>query len=600
MPEIPPSGFKKKVKEISCFSKQKDFWLLIGFGEIYQDFKQQALLREIYLVNIKGNNYYRIEDWNKEKVIKVSIREEKTLNYKIGTIFDCNGNPTRYPQKGDSHLYIKRVVLSNQLNFKREGLIDLISETEFPIFRKDWDYQNKNIPYFYYKGANDKDRVLIPISIISKFFYYSSYSAIHSIIYNRVKSGLVKKVVIDGKHYVSYDDTYINYFDAKRFARYWFTKGEYNGIDLLNNSIQNYYKTLTNNDKTNSKISGEIEYKIPFNFALSVVLLGQYIQKDIFMAYDIIFVSPNQAYNNYFTVEKFELININDKRSSLLKETKEQKGYTKIQGKKSDNNSDELDDFCPTNPTFPKVEKSINNINFFEESPEINILEKEDQEYSYILENLLIKEYDGYGINAETYSGSNKRKANESIVSSISHFKILFEALELIKNKGYQVNYVVINDSNQYPISFAPYCYDSNNKPYKIIDEIIIVTINDDTDQYCIIDGNAGVYIGIFKNLGTPISDANDNKLTSFIRFMLSEHSFAWSEVYFNKNNSELKQENYNRILTNFRYKILQPIEHQSEKRGNITEENVVSNLKKEESLEESLARRILIRILNN
>ena len=254
MTVLPSSGFNKKIAEISKYSVRKDFWLLIGFGEIYPDSVKQAFLREIYFVNIKGNKYYRIEDWNKEKVIKVSVREERTLIYKIGTIFDCHGYPIKYPIPGDTNLYSKRVVLSNQLNFKRDGLNDLLSETEFPIFREDRNFQNNKTPYFYYKGVNNKDHVFIPISLISKYFYYTSYTAIHSIIYDRLKEGILNKVIENGKYYVLYDDIYINYYDTKRIARYWFTKGENTGFDLLKNSINNFYQTLLNNEKNNSRI----------------------------------------------------------------------------------------------------------------------------------------------------------------------------------------------------------------------------------------------------------------------------------------------------------------------------------------------------------
>lgn len=578
MPAV-PSHFKQNIFEVSRYSNENDFWLLFHFCELSYDPNDESLKRTIFLVNIKDNNFCSVSHWNTERVISIKIREEKTILYTLGTIFNYEGYPIKYPSERENCIEKKEIILSNSQNYREDRLLEFFSNSNFPMKGIEQDVMSEKAHYYYFNRFNN-DEVYVPITLINKYFYYSSISAIHSIIYDRMEEGIKGLKNIDGKKTVIYDGNYINAIDVKSIARYYFTLGYEKGIDILRKSVNDFYEKLLNKKKLNAPLVSDIKYRLPFNFPLKVVVLGQYIHGKRFIAYDIVEVKPNnKEIVKFFSVDEFDLFNINDKRSSDARETKERKDGTRLGGQYVGDDSSDLDDSKPTISSLPKEEISIPKKNFFFDTPKSTILEKIDQKHKYICDNLVKKDYDGYGINeGQTDPNSKTRKVNGSILEGISHFQIFLDALTCInEDNDFFVTLITINGSYKYPYSIAPYYY-KDNKPYKVVDQMLIANIVYNQRHFCIIDTGPGLRIGIFENYNIPFSESDDDTLTRFINYMLQNYHFLWSSVFYDEKISvpnKSKKQKYDRILENFRFRIMQPFEHISPK----DDENLAINL---------------------
>lgn len=588
MPSV-PVFFKLRISEICQYSKKNDFWLLFHFGRLVVNLNDRIIKREIHLVNIKDNNYCYTNEWNREKVISIEIREEKTFQYCLGTIFDCTGYPVNHPELGRP-IFKKKIVLSNNYNLKKEGLKDILSNSYFPLNKIEQKIDNNSSYFYFFNKKVNKDKVYIPNCLISKYFYYYSISTVHSLIYNRLEKGILESKIINNRNTVFYDGNLISSNDIQAIARYFYTSGLETGIDILKEAIRNFNKSLLNNEKSKLPLISDINYNLPFNSPLEVLLIGQYIQQDKFIAYDIINVAPFHRNEKFFTVDDFELFNINDKRSSDNKEEKESKKGTNIKGQKFDESLKNINDYESTNSTIPQENFTLPSRNFFSDSPKSKILDRNDQNHRYICDKLVIKDYDGYGIEYDnTSSDSTIRKANMSIFNETSHYQILHEALDILsKEFNFQFSYLTINYSTYFPFSIAPFCHEEN-KSFKIVDMILIVNVFYNDKLFCLVDAGPGFRIGIFEYFNIPFKERNDPNLTMFINYMVSSHHFKWSSVYcdFNiKKNNELKKEKYITIQQRFGYNILQPLEH--------------IDINKKENIIENLAMRIKVRIEKN
>lgn len=569
--------FKRSIKKLRRFSQINDYWLLVCFGHVYYKPESDFFERDIIFVSIKQNQYQHPTFWNKERVVRIAIREDYTINFPLGTIFNWEGEVVRIPSKEEKTIYAKEVILSNNFNFQDKGLRDILRNTSFPI-----DILNKISDstgfYKYYYPKKNKDTVIIPSIVIAKFFYYCTSSIISLILSNRFSDGIVS---IERTQYgmtIVYNSDIIKQDDALILGRYALTNGAEKGYNILQKAISFFHETLINEEKKGKPLVADINFPLPFSFPLRATLVGQYIEKDTFMAYEITKTRPyNDKMKSFFSDEKILLLDQNDKRSSIERENKEIRPGTNIKGLNKRKLDNAIEETSPTINSLSELTVSTQSRNFFWDSPDVKKIDKDDQLYKYICEKLIVKEHSGYSLKHNIEANRDELKARKTRFSldvEIEHFNVLFEALkEISSEKNYGIKFHTINDStDEY---FSTIKFRKKDEDIKVV----IASINLFNKQFVIVDPGPNLKIGIFRNYNIPFNEKNDSKLTEILTFMLNKYFFRWSDFYYNeKEGNLLKKQKFEMLLEQKRIKVLQPFKHINKENLNIDLANRIRN----------------------
>lgn len=634
---------QRTIAQLRKNSAESDFWVLINYGDLHQKKTDKIFYRDADFVKSKSNSY-DLKHWDKNNVIRIELAETKTMLFSLGTIFNYKGFPVNDPKEDNEFLNTYKVVISNGLNnFKILPTADVFEKTNYPLYRNQisTDLKEPRNMMFYHnrifknsqsEESNDYEtknlessqntilknsEYIIPNDLIRKLFYYKSYSGINSILYKKLEHGILNKRLIDGQWMVQYNSDYIHKKDISSFAKYWFTfeTGDNikTGLDRLNSQIKKFWISLYNNSK-NSEINiySTINFPIPFSFPIEVKILGQWItdydsNEKKFIAYKIVSFSKYKIQkfkgvkSQFYVVNGFSAIDINDKTSTDERENKE----IKESGAKILANSEGIkynykDDNKPTNSYLDTITSNyISTTDIEGLDLDIYFIKREDQQFAYISNCFINKYSTGLGDDLEhTDPQSSLQKNNILINTNVVSFECIMESMEILKNnyQFFNYQYITINDSINYPYSEVQFIF-SSQKTKKTKNELLIIKIRNNNEEYCLLEAGAGKCIGIFKNIGFPIKDANDENLIDFLNFIIEEHQYLWSSFYVEKK-LNLINVNYNMdllevtektkkcrfLLEKYRYEILQPIYHKS-------------RVKENQTLSDDLARRIYSRL---
>jgi hypothetical protein len=597
MPDNTLNDFSK-LKELKQHSQKGDYWLLFYFGALEKKSSPDSYYRSLYLVKLEGKNYCNPIAWSKlNKFVQVSIKEQNTVSFILGDIFDWEGtrirelNINHLNRKsvkggwiGEDKIYTQNIALFNEINSYQGDVIDLFDKTYIPVEKFKTDLKESRI--FKYPNYKSDRYTIIPSLLIAKSFYYHSSNCVNFILSNRLWEGFPEKTE-DG--IIKFDSQIIKYDDAEFLGQYFdVIENEYSAFRKLNESINTYHREIINKSKEeNLPLKSDILYQFPFDFVLNVEIIGQYIGPNIFLAYDILSANPRNVKKKFHSNEDIKLEDINDKRSTDERDNKPRKPY-KPQPKKKGENADNANDE-PTDDSLGEDEIRGRSNFFIGKHPKAIILDRKDQKNKYEPEGSRPpKTIGGKSLNKDKKPGSGTQKSNITVDETIHIFK---SAIKQIKdeNSPLEMKYLIYGENNSaHPFSYAKKVK-IDGRLIRIVKKFMIVSFSLDEKELCFVDSGEGISIGVFQNLGANFKEENDSRLNSFIYRMITTYYFIWSFSNDDNKNEELQNDFNVKLFNTLKHRDVTKVKPASEEETALTAED-----KKEyETRTESLKRRM-------
>lgn len=575
-----------QISEIERFSREHEYWALSNVGRVRYRSQSPNFLRELYFVKLLEPSY-DLKKWDRSKVIRIEIPEARLISYRLGQIFDAKGNTICVPNMGYKEIKALDIVLSNSRNKRSTGADDLNLFFEDTLYPSPGRKQKQS----YYTHGYGNIQSFISTFLIAKVFYYRSSSNIHKIITNQFEAGLQKKIRSENENLIIYDSQKVTYEEACLFAELWSTDDQFSGYDKLLRTIRNFEKALFNDDKLGNENNrtADIAYELPYNFPLKVKVMGQYITTDRdkakFMVYDFISEEPYNPDSKYSTVERILLQDDNDKTSTFSRNEKDSKGSIHISGNDRLKFNLPVDDNSSSNSSLEEREFLVDG--GYQSRPKVTLqkIKRYDQENKYRSDRFIEKDITQNSINLEDRnSSSNSRLANiKGIDSSDNPLEesepLLKQSLDyLSKEMRVTYQFVTINDSFHKYKSIL-----NHRKTGKEIPIIIVRVMHNDKDYY-IFDAGEGAYLGVAQNIGIPINNTNDRRLSIFLDVMLNRYHFRWSSIYYDGTVNAINEKKADKsieIKTRFSFHILQPMEHLKSEKPEELIKNLAERIKR-------------------
>lgn len=569
--------FQAPLTEISLKPNTKGYsWLLFNYGNIFYKSSEEQYCREIELVRLKEKNY-KIANWDINDTIVISIPEIWSLLYPLGTIFNDQGFPLSIPDKTiPNELYEHNIILSNYSNYKDKSYSHILKDTRFP---KPSIQDSLNDPFFLYesKVENVETEIknvqfVVPIVAIKRKFYYYSFKGIESIIKRKLDKGIRCVYHTKDLGLIEYDGDYLNESDVKSIGKYLFTK-EYGsnkdtGLSRLKLEVDQFYKRSLQRINYN-----DIHFKIPFNKALRVKVLGQYItdfnsKTPKFIVYQILEYKAFDEKALFSFPKKIKVRNIKDKRSTIHRDLKEEKITKSKIGAKGKTYSNVIDSTNATNSSIPSLNIELPDDTLGDQYIDFEFIKRDDQDYKYVTDKIMVS-LSGVGTNSlgsynSTLEHLNISRTGIDTTNKINNefFKVFLLTLEILKKKGIASNLLYI-DSDKDGYSYLKSYEDS------IRLKLLIAKLNYSGQEYCLVEANKGYSIGMFKNEGNPLDERDDHNLHAFLQNLMNECKFQWTSCYYTEQDItnkriEQKKKRFYKILESHRFKILSPMDHLS------------------------------------
>ncbi len=549
-------------------------WVLFHYGRSYFDEVKNRVYRECYFKIAHRKKTFHIENWKKEDtLIKIDVPEESSYYYPIGSTFNHNGKFLKAPKtsKKDRLYEVPNVKLSFKKNYKNEGFHELLKNTKYPI----WNNENiyKDCPYYYTEvnrfGVTTK--IIIPIQVILSYFFYLSPMCIYSILHRGFHDGIGEYFFNKNTPTLPYKSNIIREQELRILGKYVFTYNKQYSIYCIRRIRDGFAEKYINDLKLNKKGKHYLTTGIPFKFDFLYNLTGLYIDEyekgedQKFLVYKINSINPPKDFN-FFKYDSFDILDLNDKRSTPNKESKEEQGYTNVipAYHNLENNFSESE----TNNNVGLLEITKNsNTNHFLDSPTINKIKRTDQQKKYRLDKTIFIPIRSLGDNfGNGSSSSDTQKTNETatFMDFNSFFDITQKAMQILKddkNLEVEIKSLKLTDYHG-DYSYLPI----HSEKY---DKILIFQITVNENNYCLIDLGYGKNIGLlrFNNPQISFEEFSDAKLNHIIIDLAKYENF-----------------NFQRVTQIQKYKgtgihILKPLRHLNEVIKNLTEYDKAKNL---------------------
>lgn len=527
------------IKELKYFESdyQGSSWFLFHYGKTYFNSNKNRLYRECYFKSIDEKSPYYIKGWDKSSDMKkIDIPETSVYYYPLGSVFSSKG---RYLStissssgKNKGH-FIKNIKLSSNGNYKSSEFKEKLQDSLYPLLEPNLESAYSDSPYYY--GEKEefgrKVEVIVPIQVITSYFFYLSPICIYNILNEDLDVGIKDPVFDVFPPVLPYRSNVIREKEVRTLGRYYFTTTRDYSIKCLKAINSRFRKAMINNKKLKGEFGNHyIKSAIPFKLNCYFDFIGFYIderdakrQRFIVLGVHEIRVSKKDG---FFKFENFNIDDLNDKRSTANREGKDEYGYTAIKpdysGFRNEFKGEEVNsDFKP----LDKIES--NGRNQFMKTPDISKLDRTDQNYKYILENLILKPVAGISDNyGNQSSGSEYQKYNEvSQISLNDFFEVTMKAMSFLEKQGADVKTIKLKD-NDGVFSYAPIA----NQYY---DRLLIFQISVQGYNYCLIDAGYGKLMGVFRyvNFDLEFKVYDDSNLTLLIIDLIEKENFNFSNI---------------------------------------------------------------------
>lgn len=420
------------------------FLLVTWFGRSFYEGvgSKQKVWKEIIIANIASAKYDN-SLWENSIVFKVVIPEVEIVSVPLGSIYNSKGklvlNPLNPSEKAYG-LYTPRLKLTKDIEIVRTGLYALLSTSIFPYYRAlnttELERVYNKAPYYLFsKGTTD---YILPIHVVNSFFYYKNSRCVHHIAFNEVLHMFDDICFTDNMTVVPYHGGFVASEDAKFFSKFLFLTCD-NGINCLKKIP---IELLENSINLNSSNRAYMLGGFPFQGEADLQVVGQYItnsnkgERNKFLIYGITEFKPAQP---LFKLLEYSLYNLEDKRSTDNDRQENVKSYNAIQikevvgGKSSSMGS--------VNSSVP-IKKDSFSSTFFEESPLVQVLDREDQIGFYEKGGVILQEIESYSKNYnDTYSKSKIGRSStetETLIEGNEYFRLFKDViLEIGKIDNY-------------------------------------------------------------------------------------------------------------------------------------------------------------------
>ncbi|RLJ98805.1 hypothetical protein [Tenacibaculum discolor] len=552
VPLPPVTHFKRVMPNIRNQEgiDENSFWIIVSYGRTFWNIKEQRYYKEVILINAPDDSYV-IKNWNYSKIIKSEIPEEKTFLFQLGSLIDTSGKFISLPDPDKNFkIYSKSgISVHPKYNYHTDGLYEILKDSSYPLI----DSINgiyDNAPYYKALSFDKKTEVIIPIHVITSYFYYLSTLCIYHIIYDTIKHGILKEINKEGKTIVPFSSSIIRHEEAKILAKYMFING-HKKINYLRDIPKNLLKNLYNGDKFNHQARFYLKSEIPFNSYTKFNFIGQYITDKEgpsprkFIAHGITNVSLFKG-EKLFSTKNYLLYDISNHRSIPVENPESIEKYNSIKYLYENNGNHSVSDSVTNHNAGVKDLPLIKTHGLFLDSPENNLIEKTQQKIKYEIENSIIKKVNDYSDNIRNHSSSSTSvRGNVSPIITSPFHEILNNVVsKLNAARNYSAKYIVLKYHNG-NFSYPPI-------GLEILGSIIIVSISYNDKKYCLIDSGYQMYIALFRFTNPCLSflDTDDPTINDVITEMVLNQSYNWDKAY--KNDT----------LKDYHIHLLQPLKH--------------------------------------
>jgi hypothetical protein len=574
--------YKTQIKDLKQISEKGDYWVLYLFGTIEYQSQYPKFNRKLHFIKTKSPNYI-IELWNHNCIKTISIPEEEIIGISLGQIFNHNGETVHSPSSNDENIIIKqKILISNYKNLKPLDINNFLENTNYPQIKTEKVSDDSILNNFIYIPPFNKNlQIIIHNLTIAKLFYYKSTEIISTILDRNLDKAFLEVEEDQESFTILFDSQELKTKQIEKLVYLLCLKNRSeSGFELLNKAIKEFYKNLLNNRFTDTI------YPLPFDYpvwieATCIKLTSKNNELQKYIALNFNLIEPYNNTYNWNIDKKINIADKNDRSSTENRNTKETKGSTGIASNNPSQSLSRFNNRDITNTHLNQVELQTNSEPEFMSCLNIEKIKRDDQQYRYIMDKLVIKSSNALGINIkDSTSTSNTQKANINNISEdnslLSSIKLLEEASEIVcMDNNYEYEFISINNPQNYFINYIEY---GDRKL-----EIIIVKIYNRDHEFILFDAGKSFYYGFVENMRYRFSNSKELKLLSFLYKMIVKYNFKWSLVYNSTENNHDKEKNQNEILSDFNIKVLQPIKH----------------LEGKVDLATSLAERIIRRIYN-
>lgn len=521
---------------------KNSFWIITSYGRTFWNIKKQRYFKEVILINAPDKSY-TIKNWNFSKIIKAEIPEEKSFLFRLGSLINTKGQFISIPHPDKNfRIYPKSgISIHPKYNYHTEGLYEILKNTSYPLADNSSELYN-NAPY--YKVLSFGTEVIVPIHVITSYFYYLSTLCSYHIIYDNIKHSIFNEREIEGAIVVPFSGNIIRHQEAKILAKYLFIKGS-KKLNYLRDIPKNSLNKLYNGDKFNHKARFYLKSEIPFDGYTKFNFIGQYItEKDgvnprKFLVHDITKVSLFEE-NKMFSLGNYLMYNLSDQRSIPVENPESIEGYNGVRYVHNNEKDSFIGDSITNHNAGIKDLSLIESHGLFLDSPKNSLIDKSEQSIKYKLENTIIRNTDRVSDNLRNHSGTSTSVRSNVSPSIINQFhEILNEVIIELKNTtGYDANYIVLESHNG-SFSYPPVGIEK-------IGTIIILSIIYNKKNYCLIDSGYETYIALFRLTDPTIAfeDYNDPNINDALTEMILNQDYKWKEAFknevFKKNNSNI------------------------------------------------------------
>lgn len=529
---------------------ENSFWIIVSYGRTFWNIKKQRYYKEVILINAPDNSYV-IKNWNHSKIIKSEISEEKTFLFPLGSLINTQGKFISSPDSNENFkIYSKsRISVHPKYDYHTNGLYEILKKTSYPLIDNTKGLYN-NAPYYKTFTINKDIEIIIPIHVITSYFYYLSTLCIYHIIYDTVKHGILKEFNKDDKTIVPFSSSIIRHEEAKTLSKYLFIKGD-KKINYLRDISKNLLKNMYNGDKFNYNKRVYLKSEIPFNSYTMFNFIGQYItdKEDPsprkFIAHGITNVS---LFNDekLFSTKDYLLYDISNHRSIPVENPESIEKYNSIRYLYENNGNNSINNSVTNHNAGIKNLPLIKTHGLFLDSPENNLIEKSQQKIKYEVENSIIKKVNNYSDNIRNHSASSTSvRSNVSPIITNQFHEILNNVVSELKiTPDYSAKYIVLKYHNGI-FSYPPIGLET-------IGSIIIASINYRDKKYCLIDAGYKISIALFRFTDSYLSflDIDDPTINDVITEMVLNQSYNWEKAYKND------------VLKDYHIHLLKPLRH--------------------------------------
>ncbi|BFM44097.1 hypothetical protein CFS9_27380 [Flavobacterium sp. CFS9] len=543
----------KQLKEIAKYINGKSFkyWILISYRRSVQG---TQTFKEAVLINIEKLNYLKDNIFRKDNPrIILEIEEIRTVNFPLGSIFDCSGNLLMVPIESSikNYVYKNSILIDPYNDFVQPFDKDEIFDTEFI----------HGVPCYYKKREEKNTIFIIPVHVILDFFFYTDTYTTNILVNNFSAVEKLEKII---PNILLYPSTLINQDSAKKIGKYFFTK--YNDGYRALKRIHAHEKEWLNQAKNNLDRKAYITTNLPFGIKTYLSVIGIYLtdkdSKDkFFLVFAIEEAKPVDERKPFFEQDEIFYLDLNDKRSTGLRDEKEvvqrDRSVNRIIKENYEENEELSND--SVNNSLPLVTNETIKNNKFSIAPEFKKLDRIDQLKKYITNKTVLKENNKVGFNyteESSLSDTARYQAIESKTESL-FFRVFFKAIEFLKNEGYTASYLLLDNKGLNPrLTIVPSGVKVRKNLMSLVASICQIEIGG--YNYTVIEAGENHYIGMFACTNNyKFNSICEIRIKDFLEKVINKHNYNWSKVNEKENSNFQKESNI---------KILRPIEHERKK----------------------------------